>query len=352
METVVISFFDPDGRYDDSSVAALYGIFSGANVKVCRAYGIKTGDREEFYKLFSEIRQAYDNVFVIKCKYNGYDESAAVSSAEKSDYVYTDGNFSCAFSDENSLKTVADAFIAHLNEKYDVRYGKVVFGVFGLGENAIREKLVKIARDNVKFYVSGKNLDYKVEIVYDDKSTKMEYDAAQKDFIGEFRDNIYASEDVSLAETLVNLLRLRKCRFSCAESFTGGGIAKMMVSVPGASDVFYEGVVSYNEESKALRLGVDRDDLAKYKPVSGQVAGEMVQGLIATGKVEVAVSTTGIAGPASDDSGFPVGLCYIGVACGDDVKVYKHTFDGTRADIMEKGAKAAVFTAIKILKDF
>ena len=115
--------------------------------------------------------------------------------------------------------------------------------------------------------------------------------------------------------------------------------------------MFYESIVAYNEQSKQLRLQVGEQTLRHYKPVSGQVAGEMAYGIIKEGKVDIAISTTGIAGPNSDQSGFPVGRCYIAVAYDGEVKVYHYEFDGNREEITEKGTKTAIFLAIKQIKN-
>jgi nicotinamide-nucleotide amidase len=254
--------------------------------------------------------------------------------------------------DEDFKTDVIERVIPALNKKYSVKYGKVVFKVFGLDESEINKKINEISQSlAVSFNVIGGNLDYKVEIVYDDKSTKMDYDYAQKQFINAFRENIYAEKDANLEQILVELLKLRKCVIGVAESFTGGNIASKITSVSGSSSVFYESIVAYNEQSKQLRLQVGEQTLRHYKPVSGQVAGEMAYGIIKEGKVDIAISTTGIAGPNSDQSGFPVGRCYIAVAYDGEVKVYHYEFDGNREEITEKGTKTAIFLAIKQIKN-
>ena len=114
--------------------------------------------------------------------------------------------------------------------------------------------------------------------------------------------------------------------------------------------MFYEGIVAYDSEAKEKRLYVSHSSISDDKPVSARVAEEMAKGLIATGKVDLSVSTTGIAGPESDDSNFPVGLCYIGVATKDGATSYKYNFSGSREEIIEKGTKEALLLAIKTIK--
>ena len=91
--------------------------------------------------------------------------------------------------------------------------------------------------------------------------------------------------------------------------------------------------------------------LKRCYPVSEDVAREMASGILKGGDADIAVSTTGIAGPNSDNSGFPVGLCYFGVSTGEKTAVYKYKLKGSREEIINKGVKIAMFLAIKALKD-
>ena len=75
----------------------------------------------------------------------------------------------------------------------------------------------------------------------------------------------------------------------------------------------------------------------------------MAEGLLKTGCTDIGVSTTGIAGPSSDDSGFPVGLCFIGVSYMGETEVYRYEFAGDRAAIVRKGIDSAMFRAIKFI---
>lgn len=168
----------------------------------------------------------------------------------------------------------------------------------------------------------------------------------------QFIENFYP-EEIELAENLlVKLLKEKGLTVSTAESFTGGAIGKKITSVSGASSVFYEGIIAYNERAKSDRLGVKIQTLNDFKPVSYQVALEMAQGLTKDKKADLGISTTGIAGPNSDDSGFPVGLCFIGISFKQKTVVYKFNFDGNRQEIVEKGAKHALLLAINTIKTY
>ena len=157
-------------------------------------------------------------------------------------------------------------------------------------------------------------------------------------------------DDTPIAEQLVTLLKLRGKRISVAESFTGGGICKRIVSVAGASQVFFEGLNTYNEQAKIKRLGVSEYTLRTFGAVSEQTAYEMSAGLIATGDCDICIATTGFAGPTTDSVTLPVGLCYLAVGTKERVFVYRYKFNGTREEITETAINYALFLAYKQLK--
>src|SRR5438105_8787069 len=121
---------------------------------------------------------------------------------------------------------------------------------------------------------------------------------------------IYGAEDATLEYVTLDLLKARNQTLAAAESITGGGFSARVCSVPGASDVFIGGIVSYNKEVKAKELGVGRAllDDQKIGPVSAEVATEMAIGVRDRLNATYGVSLTGNAGPTSDDGGKAVGL--------------------------------------------
>lgn len=153
---------------------------------------------------------------------------------------------------------------------------------------------------------------------------------------------------MTTAQRLVAELKERKLKISTAESFTGGEVARRIIGVSGASAVFVEGIVAYSETAKKKRLSVKEETLEKYKPVSENVAFEMLSGI--EKDCDLAISTTGLAGPSSDESGFPVGLCFIGVSYKGEKSVYKFNFKGNRDEIVSKGAENALLLALDIIK--
>lgn len=167
----------------------------------------------------------------------------------------------------------------------------------------------------------------------------------------ELKENYLPIEYENANVLLIEILKSKGLKISVAESFTGGNIASKLTLVSGASSVFYEGIVAYNENAKIERLNVKSQSIEDCKPVSFEVASEMTQGLLANGKCDLAISTTGIAGPNSDDSGFPVGLCFIGVNFKGLLTVYKYTLNGTRQEIVNKATNLAINLAINTINN-
>lgn len=172
-----------------------------------------------------------------------------------------------------------------------------------------------------------------------------------RSFVGTFQKNIYAEQDCTLSEALHHAIKLRKVKISVAESFTGGALSSTITSIPGSSEYFVEGCVTYSEKAKKNRLSVSELTLMEDRAVSARTAYEMCAGLLMVDGVDFAISTTGLAGPDSDDSGFPVGLCYIAVGNKDKISVNKYNFVGTREDIIRVGVDTAMFHLIKVLRD-
>ena len=218
-------------------------------------------------------------------------------------------------------------------------------------------KLFAVPEEELKSFLDEQNLTYTLNRDYSDyllkidmqNLTEMQIDNVQKGLLEKFSKYIYAESDISLSQQLVKILSIRNAKISCAESFTGGRASSLITSVSGASKVFYEGIVAYSPVAKYGRLGVKLETLEEYKPVSSQVATEMLQGLLENG-CDLAISTTGIAGPNSDDSNFPVGLCYIGIGSTNKISVFKHKLKGDRKDICKSGANLALFHAIMALR--
>lgn len=150
---------------------------------------------------------------------------------------------------------------------------------------------------------------------------------------------------------IVTALIEHKITIATAESCTGGKIAAAITDVPGASEIFGYGMVTYSNDAKIKILGVKEETLAAHGAVSPETAYEMAAGLKRVSGADVAVSVTGIAGPGGGSPEKPVGLVYMGIAYGDDVFVKKNFFQGERDEVRLQTVETALyFVAEKVLK--
>ena len=129
--------------------------------------------------------------------------------------------------------------------------------------------------------------------------------------------------------TLVNALKEKKLTIACAESCTGGLIAKSITDVGGCSSVFLGGVVAYANEIKENILGVSGETLKKYGAVSEFTAMEMANGVRRICGSDIGISTTGIAGPDGGTEEKPVGTVYVGFSFKDTTLAFNLKLDSS-----------------------
>lgn len=161
---------------------------------------------------------------------------------------------------------------------------------------------------------------------------------------------LYAVGDRSLEEVILDTMRQRHLSLAVAESCTGGIVCDRLVSVPGSSDVFNRGYVSYSHDAKIEQLGVTVQLLKAHGAVSEQVARAMAEGARVKASVDIAVSVTGIAGPTGSTADKPVGLVYIGIADENGSEVKRHIFSGNRDTNRRRSAGAVLNLLWKRLK--
>lgn len=190
----------------------------------------------------------------------------------------------------------------------------------------------------------------RIEIVYDQTTPKVVADEVVRILASDLKDYIYAMEDVPIEQRLFEALDLHRLRLSTAESFTGGGVGQAIVSVPGASRVFFEGLNTYSSLSKVSRLGVKEFTLKQKGAVSSETAFEMAEGLLKSGNCDVAIATTGIAGPESDGSKTPPGKCFLAVGYRNRVRVYEYLLSGDRKTVTKTAVNLALFLAYKEIR--
>ena len=141
---------------------------------------------------------------------------------------------------------------------------------------------------------------------------------------------------------MVDLLVANDLTISTAESCTGGLLAGRLINVPGVSEVFKRGVITYSNKAKRKMIGVKKVTLDRFGAVSEQVAGEMAKGTAALTKADVTVAITGLAGPDGGTQEKPVGLVYIGCYVKGNLTVKEYHLSGDRSKIRENTVAQAL----------
>ena len=202
---------------------------------------------------------------------------------------------------------------------------------------ALDKILISSKDSSVKLAFLPSNYEVRLRItVAANKRKKAEQlmNSALKKIKTRVKNYIYSYDENPLEYEVGKLLIKRKLTVSAAESCTGGLVASKLTNVPGSSDYFIDGVVSYSYTSKENLLGVKPTTLKKFGAVSEQTAIEMAEGIRKTSKTDIGISTTGIAGPAGATKTKPVGLVWIGYT--DKKKSFAKSFIFTKDRLRNK----------------
>ncbi|MDY5215609.1 MAG: competence/damage-inducible protein A [Lachnospiraceae bacterium] len=228
----------------------------------------------------------------------------------------------------------------------DVIYSRVV-KLVGVGESKVAEEisdLIAMTNPTVATYAKTGEVHIRVTAsAANDDEAKALVKPVVKKLKAMYPDNVYSTNaDETLERAVVELLSKNGLSITAAESCTGGLVCGKIVNVAGASEVFRGGYITYSNKQKRNVIGVKKSTLEKYGAVSEQVAAEMAKGVLEVSKADVAISTTGIAGPGGGTPEKPVGLVYIGCAVKNKVYVEKFNFSGSRNKVRESTVVAAL----------
>lgn len=208
------------------------------------------------------------------------------------------------------------------------------FLVFGIREARLNEILDRVVREFGDIQVAFLPRYPEITLRLTGLGVKEERFAEAVDAVRRIiHAHVVGEGEVTMAGEVGRLLRERGEAVAVAESCTGGWIAKMLTDIPGSSDYFERGVVTYSNESKTQTLRVPPELIEEHGAVSREVAGEMARRIRNQAGTTYGLSTTGIAGPAGGSPEKPVGLVYIGLADGDEPYVGEHRLAGTREQI-------------------
>ena len=216
---------------------------------------------------------------------------------------------------------------------------------FGMPESLLDESIRDLfTEDGIYYEFLVKNYGILVRL-QSRASNKNKVEKIVEKIYNKIGNYVFGEDTDRLEKKTVELAQKLGMSISTAESCTGGMIASRLIDVPGVSSVFKEGVVTYSNEAKMKRLGVKKETLEKYGAVSEETAREMVLGLDS----DIAIATTGIAGPDGGTEEKPVGLVYIGIRIKDEIHIERRIFSGDRNRIRERAVSQSLFSLIKIL---
>ena len=217
---------------------------------------------------------------------------------------------------------------------------------FGMAESLLDESIREFfTEDGIYYEFLVKNYGILIRL-QSTESNKNKVEKIVEKIYNKIGMYIFGEDEDRLEKKVVQMVTDLGMNISTAESCTGGMIASRLVDVPGVSSVLKEGVVTYSNEAKIKRLGVKKETLEKYGAVSEETVREMVLGLDS----DIAIATTGIAGPDGGTQEKPVGLVYIGIRVKDKVYVERKIFNGSRNKVRERAMLQSLFSLIKILK--
>ena len=175
-----------------------------------------------------------------------------------------------------------------------------------------------------------------------DKSAKKVAKPVIKEIKSRFSEKIYALDrDTSLARTVFDLLSGNSLTLATAESCTGGMIAARLVDMPGISEVFKEGFITYSNKAKRSRLGVKKSTLLRYGAVSAETVREMAKGGAFFSKADICVAVSGTAGPDGGTEEKPVGTVFVGCCIKGKTVTKECHFKGDRNQIREQAVTEA-----------
>jgi nicotinamide-nucleotide amidase len=174
------------------------------------------------------------------------------------------------------------------------------------------------------------------------ESARVKIQHAEQTLRSKVEKYIYSDDEKDLEDVIGVLLKEHNYTLSTAESCTGGLIANRITNVSGSSEYFLGGFVVYHNHLKSRELGVPEKLIADHGAVSQEVAEAMAHGARLSAKSDIALSTTGIAGPTGGTPEKPVGICWIGYSDSDSTFATKFNFGDNRLRFKERASQAAL----------
>ncbi|MFA6439043.1 MAG: competence/damage-inducible protein A [Bacteriovoracaceae bacterium] len=174
------------------------------------------------------------------------------------------------------------------------------------------------------------------------QSAEKKINQAEKVLRSKIGKYVYSDDEKDLEDVIGVLLKERSLTLSTAESCTGGLLAHRITNIPGCSEYFLGGFVTYHNRLKMEELGVPESMIADHGAVSKEVAEALATGARSTAAADLALSTTGIAGPTGGTPEKPVGLCWIGYSDANSTFALKFNFGDNRTRFKDRATQAAL----------
>jgi nicotinamide-nucleotide amidase len=224
---------------------------------------------------------------------------------------------------------------------------------YGTGESVIAQQLGDMMKRGqnplVNCTVSGGDITLHIVAEAADFETARQMIAERKrQIVGILGSVVYSTDDKTLPEVVGQLLRQKKMTLVTAESCTGGLVGKLITDVPGSSDYYRGGWVTYSNELKNRELGVPDERLKKHGAVSEQVAEAMAQGAARKSRADAAIAITGIVGPDGGTEQKPVGLVYIAVQIGKNLEVREFRFAPLSREMIRQRAALSALNLLRL----
>ncbi|MEK7397253.1 MAG: competence/damage-inducible protein A [Candidatus Poribacteria bacterium] len=222
-----------------------------------------------------------------------------------------------------------------------------VIKVGGMGESTVADEINDIVESlsnpTIAFLCAPGEVTVRItaKATNTDEAYKMINDVAQK-VKAKLGDNVFGEDNQIMEQVVGKMLLERHRTLALAESCTGGLVSDRLTDIPGSSDYFLGGVVSYTNQLKIDLLGVSSDDIRDYGAVSAIVAEQMAMGIRELTNSDYGISITGIAGPTGATPEKPVGLVYIGLSSKDEVDSKEFRFVGDRTGIKRWASQSAL----------
>lgn len=230
----------------------------------------------------------------------------------------------------NELVPIFNEKIApYLNERRNTVLVSKNVNIFGMGESAVETALEGLMQnaENPTVAPYCKEGEVRLRVTASAKDTETAENMCDKMIariceteVGRY---VYGVDAETLERAVVTRLKEKGFTLATAESLTGGLVAKRITDVPGASEVFLGGCVTYTNDAKIKLVGVSRKTLDEFEAVSTQTAVEMAKGVRLALGSDIGISTTGLAGPGGGSEEKPVGTVFVGISTKDGESVKK-----------------------------